>query len=44
MLFRSTYVDWDGRNSSGNKVASGVYVGVLKVGGVKKIWKMAVIK
>jgi len=38
------YVDWDGRNSSGNKVASGVYVGVLKVGGAKKFWKMAVIK
>jgi hypothetical protein len=38
------YVDWDGRNSSGNKVASGVYIGVLKVGGAKKFWKMAVIK
>ena len=27
------YVAWDGKNDSGNKVASGVYIGVLKVGG-----------
>ena len=38
------YQVWDGRNDSGNKVASGVYIGVLKVGGAKKFWKMAVIK
>lgn len=38
------YVTWDGKNDSGSKVASGVYLGVLKVGGEKKVWKMAVIK
>lgn len=38
------YVSWDGKNDSGNNVASGVYVGMLKVGGAKKTWKMAVIK
>ena len=38
------YVEWDGKNDSGNNVASGVYIGVLKVGGEKKSWKMAVIK
>jgi len=38
------YVSWDGRNDAGNKVASGVYIGVLDVGGAKKFWKMAVIK
>jgi hypothetical protein len=38
------YVAWDGRNDAGNKVASGVYIGVLDVGGTKKFWKMAVIK
>ena len=30
------YVTWDGRNDGGNEVASGVYIGVLKVGGTKK--------
>jgi hypothetical protein len=38
------YVEWDGRNNSGKKVASGVYIGMLKVGGEKKFFKMAVIK
>jgi hypothetical protein len=38
------YVAWDGKNDSGHKVASGVYIGVLKVGSAKKFWKMAVIK
>jgi len=38
------YVAWDGRNDAGNKVASGVYIGILDVGGTKKFWKMAVIK
>ncbi len=38
------YVAWDGKNDSGNNVASGVYVGLLKVGDHKKTWKMAVIK
>ena len=39
-----TYVAWDGTNDAGKRVASGVYVGVLDVGGTKKFWKMAVIK
>jgi flagellar hook assembly protein FlgD len=38
------YVTWDGKNDGGKKVASGVYIGVLKSGGAKKFWKMAVIK
>ncbi len=38
------YVAWDGKNDSGNKVASGVYIGELKSGGSKAFWKMAVIK
>jgi hypothetical protein len=38
------YVSWDGKNDAGEKVASGVYIGVLKVGGSKKFWKMAVLK
>ena len=38
------YVTWDGRNDHGNQVASGVYIGVLKVGGNKAFLKMAVIK
>jgi len=38
------YVAWDGQNSSGHNVASGVYIGELKVGGNKAFFKMAVIK
>jgi hypothetical protein len=38
------YVTWDGKNDAGKNVASGVYVGILKVGGSKAAWKMAVIK
>ncbi len=38
------YVTWDGKNDAGHNVASGVYLGVMKVGGEKKVWKMAVIK
>jgi len=38
------YVTWNGHNDAGRKVASGVYIGILKVGGEKKTWKMAVIK
>jgi len=38
------YVTWDGRNKSGNKVASGIYIGILKVNGNKAFFKMAVIK
>jgi hypothetical protein len=35
---------WDGKNDSGKEVASGVYVGEVKVGGDKTFFKMAVIK
>lgn len=38
------YTTWDGNNDSGTQVASGLYVGVLKTGGQKKIFKMAVVK
>lgn len=38
------YFDWDGRNQSGKDVASGVYIGELKVGERKRFWKMAVVK
>jgi len=35
---------WDGKNGSGAGVASGVYIGEVKVGGDKAFFKMAVIK
>ncbi|OGR89558.1 MAG: hypothetical protein A2992_03930 [Elusimicrobia bacterium RIFCSPLOWO2_01_FULL_59_12] len=38
------YVEWNGRNDAGNAVASGVYIGMLKVGSKTKFFKMAVIK
>jgi hypothetical protein len=38
------YVTWDGTNDAGRQVASGVYIGVLDVGGEKKFFKMAVLK
>jgi flagellar hook assembly protein FlgD len=38
------YVAWDGANDAGRRVASGVYIGVLDVGGAKTFWKLAVIK
>ncbi|HAH08158.1 MAG TPA: hypothetical protein DCM05_16810 [Elusimicrobia bacterium] len=38
------YVDWDGRNDSGRDVASGVYVGEVKLGGGKAFFKMGLIK
>lgn len=39
------YSSWDGRNSSGEFVASGVYFAVVKVGDLKaKTFKMTVIK
>ncbi|NLO90769.1 MAG: hypothetical protein GX410_02085, partial [Elusimicrobia bacterium] len=34
-------ITWDGRNSSGEKMASGVYLAVLEGGGEKKIFKVA---
>ena len=38
------YQDWDGRNDSGRDVASGVYIGQVKVGDRSKFFKMALIK
>ena len=39
------YIGWDGKNQSGKKVASGVYIGRLTVNnGSEKFFKMAVIK
>jgi len=36
-------VVWDGTNGSGMKVSKGVYIGVIKVAGDKKIIKIGVI-
>ncbi|MDX6770276.1 MAG: carboxypeptidase regulatory-like domain-containing protein [Elusimicrobiota bacterium] len=38
------YRDWDGRNSAGADVASGVYFAVVKVGSKAKTVKLAVLK
>lgn len=38
------YVDWDGRNSAGADVASGLYLAVVSVGGKSKTVKLAVLK
>ena len=38
------YQAWDGRNDGGRDVATGVYLGVLKVGDTTKTFKMALIK
>jgi flagellar hook assembly protein FlgD len=39
------YMEWDGKNQSGEDVASGVYFGRLTVeNGHEKFFKMAVIK
>ena len=38
------YQAWDGRNDSGRDVASGVYMGQIRVGRHSKFFKMAVIK
>lgn len=35
---------WDGRNGAGAQVASGIYIGEIKLGGQKTFFKMAVIK
>jgi hypothetical protein len=40
----TTVWPWDGLNGSGEKVASGVYIGEVKVGSDKAFFKMAVIK
>jgi len=39
------YINWDGKNDHGEQVASGVYIGHLKIaGGNEKFFKMAVLK
>ncbi len=38
------YVEWDGKNSDGTVVASGVYVDIIEGGGYHKCSKMAIIK
>ncbi len=39
------YIEWDGKNDGGNKVASGVYIGRFTIGGSnEKFFKMAVVK
>lgn len=38
------YQGWDGRNDSGRDVASGLYIGMVEIGGKRKTFKMAVIK
>ncbi|MBI5239357.1 MAG: hypothetical protein HY926_02710 [Elusimicrobia bacterium] len=38
------YQSWDGRNDQGRDAATGVYLGVLKVGRRTKTFKMALIK
>ena len=41
----SLYLEWDGKNDSGNKVASGTYVARMTIGGAnEKFFKMAVVK
>lgn len=41
---RYYYHPWDGRNDAGRDVASGVYIGELRVGGRRTTFKMALIK
>ena len=38
------YQAWDGRNESGHDVASGVYIGQVKIGNTSRFFKMALIK
>ena len=38
------YQNWDGTNDSGSAVASGVYIGELKIGSQTVFFKMAIIK
>jgi hypothetical protein len=42
--YESAYLEWDGTNSKGKKVASGVYMFVLELNGQKTIEKIAVIR
>jgi hypothetical protein len=39
-----SYQGWDGRNDYGEDVASGVYIGLVSVGGRRASFRMAVIK
>ncbi len=41
---RVYYQAWDGRNDGGSEVASGLYIGLIDVGGKRKTFKMAVLK
>ncbi|MBI5598039.1 MAG: hypothetical protein HY928_18305 [Elusimicrobia bacterium] len=41
---RSYYQAWDGANDAGKDVASGLYIGQVKVGGRSAFFKMAVLK
>jgi flagellar hook assembly protein FlgD len=38
------YQNWDGTNDGGRAVASGVYIGEIKVGSQTTFFKMALIK
>lgn len=39
------YLEWDGKNDHGQKVASGTYIGHFKIGGRnERFFKMAVLK
>lgn len=37
-------IEWDGRNDYGSKVASGVYILLMKAGSYKEIRKIVVVK
>ena len=40
-----TYIEWDGKNERGQKVASGTYIARFTIGGGhEKFFKMAVLK
>lgn len=41
---QSYYQGWDGRNDSGQDVASGLYIGLVEIGSARRSFKMAVIK
>ncbi|MBI5243129.1 MAG: carboxypeptidase regulatory-like domain-containing protein, partial [Elusimicrobia bacterium] len=41
---RTYYTPWDCKNNSGRTIASGVYIGQIKWGGMNRFFKMAIIK